>query len=114
MSVKMRQEVERKIIHQVVDSLLEAGFSISIDNGDNNGNVYELEASRSRRAIRAALYQTDDERIYAIDAKGRTFGWVYFVYGNDGWDVISDYTVNLEKFIGAGTATQKIVDHYAD
>ncbi len=23
-------------------------------------------------------------------------GWVRFIYGNDGWDVISDYTTNLE------------------
>jgi hypothetical protein len=36
------------------------------------------------------------------------------VYGNDGWDVLSDYSVNLEKFIGDGTPVQKVVDKYAD
>jgi hypothetical protein len=27
-------------------------------------------------------------------------GWVLFIYGNDGWDVISDYTCNLEPIMG--------------
>ena len=25
--------------------------------------------------------------------------WVWFVYGNDGWDVVCDYTINLESII---------------
>lgn len=32
------------------------------------------------------------------------------MYGNDGWDVISDYTVSLEPYIGEGTAVQKLID----
>lgn len=29
----------------------------------------------------------------------RPIGWVRFVYGNDGHDVISDYTTNLESVL---------------
>lgn len=33
------------------------------------------------------------ERLYVFKpGEKKPFAWVYFVYGNDGWDVISDYT----------------------
>lgn len=35
-------------------------------------------------------------------------GWVYVVMGNDGWDVISDYTTNLEPLMsGANRLAEK-------
>ena len=108
MSVKMRQIVEREITTAVVDALLAAGFSLSIDNGD------EITAhSKSRKNILNSMYLTDEEHLYAVK-EGKTTAWVYFVYGNDGWDVISDYTVNLESLIGDGTDVQKVIDKYAD
>jgi hypothetical protein len=113
-SVKMRQLVEREIANAIVDSLLESGFLISVDNGDNNGNEFEIAKSRDRRAIKAALMQTDEEHLHVYLADGKKFGWVYLVYGNDGWDVMSDYTTNLEQFVGEGSSVQKIVDKYAD
>jgi hypothetical protein len=56
--------------------------------------------------------ETDDDRlfVYKVDGpKGRRdwFGWVFFVYGNDGYDVISDYTTNLESSL---TATNKLAE----
>ena len=44
------------------------------------------------------------------DGKINSIGWVYLVFGNDGWDVISDYTTNLEFLMGEAL---KISDHYA-
>jgi hypothetical protein len=108
MSVKMRQLVEREIATAVVDSLLAAGFALSVENGDD-----EIFASGDAATILAAMFLTDDERLYA-EKGGKDFGWVYFVYGNDGWDVINDYTVNLEPFIGEGTAVDKVVEKYSD
>lgn len=117
MSVKMRQEVERKIVESVLDALLAAGFQISIDNSDNSGKEYEIERSTDKKAILKAMFLTDDEYLFvdkvSVKEVQENFGWVWFVYGNDGWDVISDYTVNLEKFIGDGTATDKIIEHYS-
>lgn len=110
MGVKMRQLVEREIATSVVDALLRADFEVGIDNG---GDEFELANSVDRDAILKAMFQTDEERVYAIKNK-QHFGWVYLVYGNDGWDVISDYTVNLEAFIGDGTATEQIVNKYSD
>ena len=110
MSVKMRQKFEREICTAVLDALLAAGFEISVDNG---GEEFELENSADRDAILKAMFLADEDRLYAIKNK-QHIGWVYFVYGNDGWDVLSDYTVNLGSFVGDGTPVQKIVDEYAD
>jgi hypothetical protein len=45
---------------------------------------------------RQALHRRFDTR--------RSFGWVRFIYGNDGWDVINDYTTNLEPVIAGVNA----------
>lgn len=119
MSIKMRQMVEKKIYTKVIDVLLDAGFYLSIDNGDNSGNDYEVKNSKDRDVLLHGMYQTDEERLYVskrpkAGATPEIIGWVYFVYGNDGWDVISDYTVNLEKYIGEGSAVDKVVKKYED
>ena len=111
----MRQRVEREIAASAVDALIRAGYAISVDNGDNSEGKYEIEKSRDRAAIASSMFQTDEEYVIAVDKHtGKLQGYIFFVYGNDGWDVISDYTVNLDKIIGVGTATQRLIDEYAD
>jgi hypothetical protein len=118
MSVKMRQEVEKKIFKQAIQSLLAAGFAVSIDNGGDD--EYEIKDSTDLAAIIKASNLTDEERVYVrklnepIARGSHFFGWVFFVYGNDGWDVISDYTINLEPFIGDGTKTDKLARYYEE
>lgn len=122
MSVKMRQIVEKEISTAIVVALLKAGYAISVDNGDNSGaqegSEFEIENNREKSEILKSMFLTDEDRLY-VRAIGKLTdskfdGWVYLVYGNDGWDVLSDYTVNLEKFIGDKSPVQKIVDKYAD
>jgi hypothetical protein len=113
MSAKMRQEVERKIATAVVETLLAAGFGLSVDNGDNGEREFEIKNSKSAKAVLKAMFQTDDEKLYTTK-DGRLDGYVYFVYGNCGWDVISDYTLNLEKYVGEDSLAGKISDHYSD
>lgn len=110
MSVKMRQKVEREICTTVVDALLAAGFTISINNGDD---ADELSNATDKAKIVASMFLTDDEYLMAI-RNDKVFGWVRFIYGNDGPDVMSDYTTNLEPFIGAGTAVEAKINQYAD
>jgi len=109
MSVKMRRMVEREIATAIVDSLLAAGFRISVDNGDDRTSPY-----RDQKTIMKALFYTDEDRLFVYkDCDGDNwFGWAYLVYGNDGWDVLSDYTVNLEKFIGTGSPADAIANKY--
>lgn len=119
MSVKMRIEVEQKIVSKFVRDALKAGhrLAVSLERG------YDLDemviGSRDYNKIMKEAFAGDDCHIFVQPAKGPTVengkiisdGWVYCVFGNDGWDVISDYTENMEPLlIGA----MKISERYAD
>jgi hypothetical protein len=110
--IKIRQIVEREISTAVVDALLNEGFALSVDYGDGESAVFS-----SKALILKAMFQGDEDRLYVyrspVGSGDKPVAWVYLVYGNDGWDVISDYTVNLEKFIGKGRVA-RIVDKYSD
>jgi hypothetical protein len=93
-----RQEIERAIVERVVDDALAAGCWLNVDNGGDN---MELEFPTSEKhEIMKALFATDDDRLYLFKpGNKRATGWVWFIYGNSGWDVISDYTTNLEELL---------------
>jgi hypothetical protein len=89
----MRQRVERTIVRRVILDVLAAGYSINVNNG---GDTEELPApSRSAKEVLGAMFATDDEYLILYQ-NGKRIGWVWFVYGNGGWDVVSDYSTNLE------------------
>lgn len=109
-----RIDVERKIATKLVKALLDAGYALATDEGEHH--FYgESNPTRDHQTVLDALMTTDEEHLGVFDAEeatgqlrvARPFGWVYLVYGNDGWDVISDYTVNLEDVL-------KSVNDYAD
>jgi len=119
MSVKMRQEVERKIVGAFVDSALKAGhrLSVSLERG------YDIEecllGSTDRAKIMEEAFAGDDCHIFVHASEGEilienrinSIGWVYCVFGNDGWDVISDYTTNLDD-LGLMKEAEKISNDY--
>lgn len=104
MSIRMRQFVERHVIGTLVTDLLAAGYSITVDNGENE----EVTKSTSYTAIMNALDTTDEDflRVFKREASQ---GWVRCIYGNNGPDVISDYTTNLERFM---KRSQKVADYW--
>lgn len=107
MSVKMRQEVERKIATTFVESAIKAGYSMTVDYGD--GPSVRL---RTVESVLATMFQGDDDRLVLYTDQGGTiYGWVYFVYGNEGWDCINDYSIDLEPVM---SEANKIADYYAD
>jgi len=106
--VCQRIAVEHDICTRMVDALLASGFSLNVNNGGQDDEL--MQASRNRSAILAAMFATDVEhlRVYKdTGARMIAVGWILFVYGNDGWDVISDYTTNLD-------AVLQPVNEYAD
>jgi len=103
----MRQEVERKIATAFVKAAVNVGYAITVDYGDG-----ESKHLTSAKAILAAMFQGDEDRVYLYnDTHGKSIGWVRFIYGNGGWDVISDYSVNLEYLMDEAKAISK---HYED
>jgi hypothetical protein len=115
MSVRMRQEVEKKIATAFIESALSAGLFINIDNG---GDDLELPKQTNDKAlILKTMFAADEDRVYVYknETDKKAIGWVYFVYGNDGWDVISDYTVNLgEEKLNLMVEADRLSTYYSD
>lgn len=89
---KMRFELEWRIVAMTVETLLEQGFTLSIDHdGDNDGPI---PITACDMAAMEELFACDEETLYVDGHGARKF--VRFIYGNSGWDVISDYGVSLE------------------
>jgi hypothetical protein len=100
-----RIRLEGEIAAEVAEKLIEAGYYVSVFDCEE----FTLIDSRDVNKIVEAMFTTDDDRLYVRKVKGqrdpetkrRVFdGWIWFVYGNSGWDVICDYTTNLEEVIG--------------
>lgn len=112
-AVKARQRVEQTIALVTAQALLDAGYSLGV----NDGEEQTLQYSRNIEAIQAALFTTDEAwlLVFTADRKpskdNRPDFWVRLVYGNDGWDVINDYSVMLDRVIGEGTVVQKLIDY---
>ena len=89
--VKKRQNIERRVIRALVKTALADGCSISVYDGE----AYPLKKSTSLKDIMAAIMSTDEDHLN-IWKDGKRIGSVFLVYGNDGYDVINDYSVSLE------------------
>lgn len=92
------QRAERRIVGRIIDDALAAGYSLSVDYGDNDRPI---KKSKDRAKILAELFACDEERIifHGDDALPvKSSGWALLVHGN-GWCVLSDYTANLETVL---------------
>ena len=89
------REMEAAIVRNAVHELLDHGFTLSVDTG---GEDYEIDRSVDAEAVIAELMNTDEDRLLARTGD-KIKGWVHFVYGNDGYDVICDMTVSLEPYL---------------
>lgn len=107
--VAKRITIERRVVRRAVRALIAAGYHVAVDNGE------ELSCRYTQRVtdVMAAIQQTDVEWLRvgkpsAITAgKFARVGTVALVYGNDGWDVLADYSLNLEDVLAP-------VNEYAD
>ena len=94
-------EMENQVIQAMLAELSAAGFTFEIDNGEEQvTGLVGVEAAFKQ------MKQTDEETI-DVQKDGKHFGWVSLIYGESGWDVICDYTVNLEPFL---VETMKLVE----
>lgn len=93
-----RIAVEQDILVRVVDALLAAGYALQTDIQED---PRPEQPTKDRAAILAEMMDVDDEFLGVYETLfpnriGSRIGWVRFVYGNSEWDVVSDYTTNLE------------------
>jgi len=103
------QEMEQTIARAFVKSALALGYVININNG---GDDDEIELSSNEEQILEAMFATDDEYLHLTkEGSDKRTRWCRFVYGNDGYDVICDYTTNLEEDVMPPVT--KVSDAYA-
>lgn len=78
-------EIEIKIAEQLVDDILAEGYTITVNDGEEDTVI----GSRDKAQIMEALRTTDEDYIRIMDGDIHV-GVVWLIWGN-GCDVISDY-----------------------
>lgn len=107
--LKMRIAIEQFIARKTVETLIAANYLISINDGEET----VVKRSDDIEHIMRAMFSTDEDYLIVssrADPK-RKVGWVKFIYGNSGWDVINDHTVNLEAVLKPVLELCEIIDN---
>lgn len=89
------QATEKRIITQAAKSLIEAGFSIRVYDGEE----FATEKTTDVKAIMAEVFATEETHFYAYQDNAY-MGRVWFIHGN-GCDVIADNSASLETVLQA-------------
>jgi hypothetical protein len=100
------KEKDEAMVRKVIADALAAGYTLSVWDGEEE----TLTNSSDADALFKAMMTTDQDHLYFL-RDGKSVGWVFFVYGESGWDVINDYTVNLEEVLkGADALSDELAD----
>jgi len=104
--VRKRRKLELRIVRRVVRDVLKAGYALNINNG---GDTNELKVPTTKfKEILEEMFATDEEHLL-LYKDGKRVGWVFFVYGNDGYDAVNNYSGNLEELMkGANDLSDKL------
>ena len=81
---------ERRICTALIKQVLADGNALSVFDGEE----WTVKSSRDEKLIRAALFTTESDELVVRDVDNNRLGWFQLTYGNDGYDVIGDYTAN--------------------
>jgi hypothetical protein len=82
-----RQQIERTIGKLIVENAINKGYSITVFDGEEEA----ITKSREAAAILNSMMATDEEHLLFYKPEETYVGFVFLVYGNDGWDAIADY-----------------------
>jgi len=110
----MRQRVERMIARRIVLDAVHAGYTVSVFDGEE---ITVMQSTSVKDVMRALMTTDEDHLLFSRPGDAPltvTFtyraninaehGWVKLIYGNDGWDVVNDYTTNLEHIMKGASA----------
>jgi hypothetical protein len=103
---KLIRGLEEQIAKAAIEELLSAGYALGVNDGEET----TITNSTDKDAVLKAMFTTDEDLLLAYK-DGKQVGWVRFVYGNSGYDVINDHTMNLEPALVKTTA---LADEYDD
>lgn len=107
MNLKTRIKIEKAIVKAIVTNAIELGYTVSVYDGEE----WCLRRSDDVKTIIAATFSTDLDCLCFREKtdEAKRVGTVQLVYGNDGFDVISDYTSNdtMETILSKANALAK-------
>jgi hypothetical protein len=89
MNIHRRIAIEKAIYARIVQDALIMGYKITVFDGEEDA----LEQSSDYFDIIGAGFSTDMDALKFYDHIGYV-GFVSLIYGNTGWDVVSDYTAS--------------------
>lgn len=96
------ETAEKAIVKAAIKDMLDAGCKLSVDDGDDD---YFITNSTDAEAVLAEMFSMDTDKLYVTKPDGSN-GTLLFVYGNDGYDVLADYSIALEPFMTLTKAAQ--------
>jgi hypothetical protein len=88
-SIRARARIELMIVKQLIASAEKAGYTLAVEEYEDEGETTGIDYD-----VRSAIFNLDDAHVSVIDRDGKYIGCVYLVLGNDGYDIISDYSDN--------------------
>lgn len=88
------RRIDREIVTQLVDALLADGHTITCDLQEDEP---EFERSTDREGILDYLWQVETAQL-AVH-KGKKRGWISLIFDECGWDVVADYSADLERIV---------------
>ena len=106
MNPSIRMGIEQKIIRRAVTDILGKGYKISLyDGGD-----FTVKRSADLNLILNATQTTDRDMLKVYEGD-ELIGTIILIYGNDGHDVIADYSLSLEEVLkGASLLADELAD----
>lgn len=103
------KEMEIRVLGAVIDTAIEQGFLITVDNGED----IPVKNSQDKELILSELFATDMEWLKFQKPGQKRRGTMLLVHGNDGWDVINDYSTSVESIMES-VAVNKVIDECMD
>lgn len=101
-TVEHRIKIEKKIVKKCIQEGLKAGYTFGVHDGEE----IVLRREKNPNKVLKAMFSTDEDTLLFFK-DDKQFGWISFVYGNDGWDVMNDWTTNLDPIL---VEVNKLVD----
>lgn len=99
-SVRPRARIELAIVNQLLLDAANNQFILEVeDMEDEDGTVkdhiFNLDMARVyvRKVVDLHANKSGKNTVISVH------GWILLVLGNSGYDIISDYTTNLEEFL---------------
>ena len=108
MAYRKEHDLEKRNVLSIVKAGLAKGWLVSV----NDGEQWTLKKSNDLKAIKSALFTTDEDIVRFRDTEGKSMGAIFFVYGNDPSEVVSDYSAYNDNFAAFDAFLQSITSQF--